>query len=320
LHTAELTVPVWYRNAHWQTILPTLFRRVDFAYQKRERIEMLDGDFLDIDLFQQGSSKLVLLLHGLESSTQQTYMRGMASALSAQGYDIVALNFRGCSGTPNRLFRSYHSGVSEDIKFIFEYLLQYYPQYQYRFAVGFSLGGNVLLKWLGEEQEKLVTKLNAAIAISVPCDLKACAYKLALPQNKIYMNRFLKKLRQKMKTKIPIANGVITQQSLRQVKNFYDFDNLYTAPAHHFIDANDYWKKCSSIHFLPHIQVPTLLLNAQNDPFLTPECFPSATDISNPFVTLYYPKQGGHVGFLEKLQQKIYWHEQQVIHFLGQKL
>jgi predicted alpha/beta-fold hydrolase len=307
------TPPLILRNGHVQTILPTLLRRriPALAYQ-RTTIELSDGDFLDIDSVG-NSKKGVLMLHGLESSSTSAYIVYMAKALLSKGVSVSVLNFRGCSGRPNRLYRSYHSGVTEDFYAALSFCSGIYQSIS---AIGFSLGGNVLLKALGESgKHNIVLPLQKAVAISVPCDLHAGARQLALPSTKLYMKRFVQSFQKKMlhKQQFFAAYGMSTQK-LQSVKTFYELDEVYTAPAHGFASAKEYWAINSSLPYLQNIQVPTLLINAKDDPFLPAECYPV---INNPALCCEYPEHGGHFGFIQLFDKfGEYWHEQRAVNFL----
>lgn len=269
-------------------------RRVPIPDWNRRRIDLPDGDFLDIDILDEGSNKGVLLLHGLEGTTSRTYMRAMARALSGSGASVVGVNFRGCSGEPNRLARSYHSGATEDLRAVLDAIA---GQFEHVQAVGFSLGGNMLLKYLGEEGS--ASRIQRAVAISVPCDLAGSADELAKRQNRLYMWNFMRSLREKMRQKAAAHPGEVDTCGLDSMTTFHEFDDQFTAPLHGFRDAHHYWASCSSMHFLADIRVPTLLLNAKDDPFLSEGCFPDEACSASSFVYLETPERGGHVGFLD---------------------
>ena len=283
-----------FRNPHVHTIWASKVRSVPAPGWTRQRINTPDGDFLDVDLLQAGHPTAVVLLHGLEGSTDRTYMRGMARAVADTGRDVVAVNFRSCSGTPNLLPRSYHSGATEDLRVVLDVLCAGYERIE---GIGFSLGGNLLLKYLGEEGQ--ASRIQAAVAVSVPCDLATSADELAKPGNRLYMWNFMRSLREKMLQKAEQFPGQIDTEGLADMRTFHEFDNRYTAPLHGFRDAADYWASCSSRFFLPDITIPTLLLTAADDPFLSPECYPVDICQSSRHVTLEMPSRGGHVGFLD---------------------
>lgn len=310
--------PRFLRNGHVQTILPRLLhRRLGVSY-RRERLELADGDFLDLDwsLTQSSAgSRLAILSHGLEANAQADYIRGTAAALNAAGWDALAWTFRGCGTETNRLPRFYHSGETGDLGAVIRHATTTRQQAQIA-LVGFSLGGNVTLKYLGEAAPH--PAVVAAAAISVPIDLQSSAR--ALDQrgtNRIYLRRFLRSLIQKVESKSQTFGGRFDVTGLDAVRTFQEFDDRYTAPLHGFRDAADYWRQSSARQFLPAITIPTLLLNARDDPFLTPESFPFAEAESNPCLFFEAPDFGGHVGFLDfAVRGKPVWSERRVVEFL----
>lgn len=305
--------PFFLREGHVQTILPVLWpRRVDVVFE-RERLELEDGDFLDLDWLRQGRARLAIVSHGLEGSSAGGYIRGMAAALSAAGWDVLAWNFRGCSGEPNRLLRSYHSGETGDLGRVVRHAASGGSD---MVLIGFSLGGNVTLKYLGEATPHRSVK--AAVTISVPVDLASCAR--ALDQrlgNRLYLRRFLASLIAKMEAKAVRFPREMDVGGIRSIQSFQEFDDRYTAPIHGFRDAADYWAQSSSRQFLPRIAVPTLLLSARNDPFLTPESFPAVEAENNPMLFLEAPDSGGHVGFLDLAGGMKPWSEGRALEFLA---
>lgn len=285
-------------NKHLQTIIPALWNTFPHVVFERERIITPDHDFLDLDWLKSGSDTLVLVLHGLEGSSDSQYMKRTAKFLQSMGYDCVCLNFRGCSGTPNKVLKSYHSGATDDIHFITQYLTQQHTQYTHFYGVGFSLGGNVLLKFLGEAGN--TSPIQKAIAISVPCDLASGAEILSRGFNRIYLHRFLKRLKAKVKIKEPQFPDAIDYNRLYTSRNFPTFDDTFTAPINGYASAAEYYAKCSSKPFIPAIKTPFVLINALNDPFLSSSCYPTTACSMNPVGTLLTPLFGGHVGFPEK--------------------
>ena len=307
--------PAFLRNAQIQTVLPALFRRVGGGRFERQRIATADGDFIDLDWSRIGSNCVAIVCHGLESSSQEAYMRGMIRAMNRRRWDAVALNFRGCSGEPNRLFRSYHSGETGDLAAVVEKIWES-DEYRSVVLIGFSIGGNVVLKYLGEHGQSGALLPDGAAALSVPCDLKASADQMARTANGFYMRRFLRKMIRKVAHKSDLPGVSIDLEKLRRVADFKAFDDLYTAPAHGFRDAHDYWRQCSSRPYIPRIRVPTLLINARDDPFLAASCFPYAEAKANSCVEFEAPEYGGHVGFITLNRRGEYWHETRVVDFL----
>ncbi|MEK7949634.1 YheT family hydrolase [Luteolibacter soli] len=287
--------PVWLRGGHLQTIVPALFRRVPQVTTRRERIELSDGDFLDLDWATSGSDRLVILSHGLEANSQATYIQGMAGALQRRGWDVLAWNYRGCGGESNRLLKFYHSGASDDLDHVVRHALEVHPASQVD-LVGFSLGGNMTLKYLGEREA--VPRLHRAVAFSVPCDLACSSERLSSPINRnLYMRRFLVSLRRKLVEKRPRFPDQIDLRGAWRIRDFRGFDDRFTAPLHGFRDAADYWARSSSRPFVSRIPIPALLVNAANDPFLGPGCFPREEAENSALFHLEVPEGGGHCGF-----------------------
>lgn len=308
--------PLLLFNKHLQTAYPSLFRRIDASFYDRERITTPDNDFLDLDWIRRGASKVAVISHGLEGNAHRSYVLGMARALSDAGWDVLAMNFRSCSGEINRQLRMYHSGTIDDLHLVVKHTAENY-MYKKIALVGFSMGGNQTLVYLGQNQFSIPDTITKAVVFSVPVDLKSSADRLAGWSNKIYMKRFLKYLRKKIIAKSIMFPGQVSADNFNRVKNFYDFDNRYTAPIHGFENALDYWAKCSSKSFIRNIKIPALIINALNDPFLAPECYPYKESDANKNVTLETPKAGGHVGFVSGYRDCLYWSEARALAFLN---
>lgn len=308
--------PVIFRNHHLHTIYPSLFRRVNGVKFTRERIDTPDGDFVDIDWSRIGSEKLLLAIHGLEGSSRSRYIPGIIHAFQRRGWDGVAYNLRGCSGEPNRTLRFYHSGDTADLDVVVRYVLgdHHYTQLA---IVGFSLGGNITLKYVGERGTSLPKELTHAAAVSTPCDLQSSSWKLAEPSNVLYMRNFLRHFHRKIRMKMQQFPGHISDEGFHEIKNFKDYDDRYTAPIHGFRNAEDYWEKCSAKPFLSGIRIPTLLINAQDDPFLPEACYPVQEARDNSHFFLEIPSFGGHVGFVTKNSHQEYWHESRIAAFMA---
>lgn len=305
----------WYLpGGHIQTIYPFLFRRVEPIAVHGERIDTPDGDFLDLDWTPRKGDRIAIICHGLEGSSRERYAQGMAKALYSHNWDALCWNFRGCSGEPNRALRSYHSGSIDDLQIVIDHIFE--RGYETVVLIGFSLGGNLLLKYLGELGSNVDQRIKAATAFSVPCDLAASSRQLAKPSNSVYMARFMRSLREKIKAKAKAFPEELDTSDLSSMRTFLEFDDKYTAPLNGFADAMDYWTKCSCKFVLDGIRVPTLLVNAKNDPFLTPECYPDAIARGNRFFDLEMPDAGGHVGFPPQLKNGLYWPELRTIRFL----
>ncbi|MFT4550603.1 MAG: putative alpha/beta-fold hydrolase [Pseudoalteromonas tetraodonis] len=305
--------PFGFGNGHLQAIYPALLRRVGLITTRRERIDTPDGDFLDLDWGPRQHGRLAILSHGLEGNSRQPYMQGMARALQQRGWDVLAWNFRGCSGEANRRLYSYHSGATGDLKV----LLEHVDGYESIALVGFSLGGNITLKYLGEAGANIDPRISAAVAFSVPCDLASSADKMAGRAQHLYMARFLKCLRMKIRLKIESHPGEVEDHGLDEMRTFREFDERYTAPMNGFAGAEDYWARCSSKPLLSEIRVPTLLVNAQDDPFLPPECHPHEAAAASEHFFFENPENGGHVGFVLRRAGGEFWSEQRAAEFLG---
>ena len=300
-------------NGHVQTILPVVLpRRIALPFT-RTRLELADGDFLDLDWARAGHTRLAIIAHGLEGSSSQQYVRGMAATLHAAGWDVLAWNFRGCSGEPNRLPRAYHSGDTADLAAVIAHAAADHARIA---LIGFSLGGNVTLKYLGEAPPH--PAVFAAAAISVPLDLASSARALDQRRgNRLYLRRFLVSLIAKIEAKARDFPGKVNADRVRAIRGFQEFDDRFTAPLHGFRDAADYWKRASARQFLPGISLPTLILNARNDPFLTADSMPGPEAAANPSLFLETPDSGGHVGFLDFARGVQPWSERRVAEFLA---
>lgn len=285
---------------HLETIIPHIFRRVKPVDYSRERIETDDGDFLDLDWSATGENKLVIFSHGLEGSSRAKYIQGMIPQFQAQGFDALAWNCRTCGGEMNRTARFYHSGASYDLDAVIEHVLKT-QSYREIFLVGFSMGGNITLKYLGEKGEKVDPRIKKAAVFSVPLDLKSSTEKLSRGMGLIYTGKFVRTLNRKLKLKkAELAKLNIDIQGTYKIFRFSTWDGRFTAPLHGFKDADDYYAKSSARPLLKTIRVPTLIVNALNDPFLGEECFPIEELKGHSFVKLETPSHGGHVGFKEK--------------------
>jgi len=283
----------WLRNAHLQTLYPTLFRPLPRIALRRERVELPDGDFLDLDWAEGDRGPIVLILHGLEGSSRSKYARGLMKAVRARGWRGVVMHFRGCSGEPNRLPRGYHSGETGDPDFIIRLLRQRHPDTPLA-VVGYSLGGNVLLKWLAEQGK--AAPIDAAVAVSVPYRLADSANRLLHGISRLYQKRLVKNLcdsfrRKRERMSMPI------NPSLDRIRSFWDFDNAVTAPLHGFRDANHYYSTVSSRQYLRQICKPVLCIHARDDTFMYPHTAPEPAELS-PAIQLELTEHGGHVGFI----------------------
>jgi len=308
--------PWWPPGGHLQTVIPALFRTRHEPGYDRRRLELPDGDFIDLDWLKKNRPRLAVLIHGLEGSSRSHYMAGMARALAAaeHGWDVLAMNLRGCSGEPNRTLRFYHSGDTSDLRTVLASLPETYSSIA---LIGFSLGGNIVLKYLGEAPGQEDPRVSAAVTYSVPCHLESSAHTLAHPINRLYMKRFLLTLTAKVRDLAHRFPDAVDLSGVEDMRTFLDFDERYTAPLHGFQNARDYWTRSSSRQFLPAIRLPTLLVNAQNDPFLSPECFPVNEVRGHRRLFLECPASGGHLGFPGGQSGSFTWAGERAIRFLN---
>ncbi len=300
------------KNGFITTVYSGLARRVSLP-QDRERITLEDGDFLDLDwsYAKTKSKKLIVLLHGLEGHGQRPYVTGAAKLFNANGIDAVCVNFRGCSGHDNLKYYSYHSGATADLEAVIQHVITQ-RNYSALYLKGISLGANIILKYLGERQTVPV-EVKAAIAVSVPCDLAGAAEALHTLKNKLYHDRFLKHLVKRLEQKQERFPEHLTKAEVASIKTLYDFDEVYTSKAHGFKNAAAYYEACASLQFLPQITRPTLIINALNDSFLSPRCYPVKAAKTNPNLYLEMPNYGGHSGFVAK--NNIYYNERRALDF-----
>ena len=321
VNNSTYKAPVWLPGCHTQTIFPSLFRKVPHVETKRFRFSTPDKDFLNLDIAAAGDARSdvgIILSHGLEGDSRRKYMLGMCLALLPLGWDCICRNFRCCGGEINQGPQMYHSGETNDLHSVIEYCLR--QGYKRLALVGFSMGGNQILKYLGEEPKRVPEAVKAAVVFSVPCDLTGSARELDKFNNRIYMNYFLKSLRQKIKYKHIRYPEYYPLQGLDHIRTFAEFDNRYTAPIHGFASAQDYWTRASSLPHLSKISIPTLMVNAMNDPFLSDACFPVKLAEQSAHFYFEAPDEGGHVGFASPLGERQYWSETRAASFLGSAL
>lgn len=295
--------PLWLPGGHAQTIYAAVAAPRPHVVYRRERWDTPDGDFIDLDwadpepgIQNAGKVPLVALFHGLEGSSQSHYAVALMAALQKTGWRGVVIHFRGCSGEINRLPRAYHSGDSTEINWVLHRLRHLHPTTPL-YAVGVSLGGNALMKWLGEQHENAAGIICAAVAVSAPVDLMAAGDALGHGLNLLYARHFLATMKRKSLAKLGHFPGLFDGGKLRAANTLRMFDDLVTAPLHGFRNTDDYWTRASSKPLLRDIAVPTLLLNARNDPFLPQAALPHAHEVSA-VVTIEFPAAGGHAGFV----------------------
>lgn len=306
--------PRYLWNSHAETIVPSLFRKVTGVNYTRERLELADGDFLDLDWLRGGYQRVVIISHGLEGSSDRHYCKGAAKYFFQRGWDALAWNCRGCSGEINRLPRFYHHGATDDLQTVVNHAIT--KGYNSIALVGFSLGGSITIKYLGENKGHLPPEVRVAATFSVPCDLGSSARQLDQPGGTFYRKRFLSKLRRKVEAKEKLIPEKISAAHFQFIRTFEDFDNYYTAPLHGFANAQDFYAKASCGNYLPDVSVPLLLLSAANDPFLPEACYPRALAAHHTHVFLQITRKGGHVGF--SLQgNEVNWMEVRAFEFIA---
>ncbi len=292
------TAPAWLPGGHAQTIWPILRKGAPPPY-RRERWDTPDGDFIDVDWLampEDAGAPLVVLFHGLEGSSASHYAGALMHALAQRGWGGAVPHFRGCSGEPNRLPRAYHSGDSEEIDWILRRMRERFPQ-RTIFAAGVSLGGNALLKWAGKQEGAACGVVQAVAAVCAPLDLTAAGQALQQGFSLAYAKHFLVSLKANSKAKLARFPEVFDAARMQAARTLYDFDDAVTAPLHGFASATDYWLRASSKPWLGGVRLPTLVLNARNDPFLPHHALPTPQQVSAS-VKLDYPDGGGHVGFV----------------------
>ena len=309
----------WLPGPHSQTVWASLCRRKPRLLLRRERLELADGDFIDLDwTTKRGFGPLVLVLHGLEGSSDSGYTRGMLQTIEARGWRAVVMHFRNCSGEPNRLRHSYHAGATADIDSVLNHLRRRAPEAPPKIAcVGYSLGGNVLLKWLGEQGQQAA--IQAAVAVSVPFLLDAAAQRMNQGLSRLYQWYLLQAMRRNYRRKFknrhdaPVGLG-----ALNRLRDFYRFDDQITAPLHGYVDVHDYYAQASCRPYLPHISTPTLILHANDDPFMLASAIPTAHELSASTI-LELSRCGGHVGFVSGRIPGLgqYWLDQRITDFLS---
>jgi predicted alpha/beta-fold hydrolase len=295
---------LWSLNGHVETIARAYAPVVKFAPTTKEILTLNDGDFIELEWYAGSHKVLFILTHGLEGSARSGYIVQLAQFLNLHGYDVLAWCMRGCGAQLNLLPRAYHSGETDDLDQIVTHALK--AGYQQIVLVGFSLGGNITVKYMGEKAE-IRPQIVAGFAISAPLDLQSAAEQLVKSRNFIYHKYFLTKLTNKLKLKaerFPELKPLLK----KQIKTLIDFDDVYTGPIHGFAGANDYYAKNSGTRFLQSTNKPTFILNAINDPLLTPECFPVTLAEQHKFVHLLSLKKGGHVAFSMDIRLRQMFH------------
>ena len=302
-------------NRHLSTIIPNLLRFTFGVNYQRQRVLTADGDFLDLDWSKVGSEKIIILSHGLESNSRSTYILGMVKHFNNLGYDALAWNFRSCSGEMNWTQGFYHPGQTDDLQLVIDAAMEQ-GNYKEVYLIGFSLGGALTLRYLGEKAHGLQKEIQKAVVFSVPTDLHASALHLSEGSQSIYARAFLLKYRRKMQQKEKMMPGTYDLAAWDQIKTLMDFDEAFSAPWTGMENAEAFYNAFTAKPVIPHIQVPTLIVNAMNDPFLPPACFPCEEARNSEHLYLEVPEMGGHVGFMTVSRSGVYWSEARTQQFL----
>lgn len=313
IRRSSFRAPFWAKNRHVQTIWPRFLQKRKALSVTTERLATPDNDFVDLAWSPQpdNSKGLVVVFHGLEGSIRSHYANDVMASLNNDGWQVVLMHFRGCSGEPNNTTRTYHSGDTRDAMFVLEQLKRRHPE-QLMVAVGFSLGGNMLLKLLGENP--LQKWLHSACVISAPLKLAECSESINKGFSRVYQRYLLASMKRTLLTKMKHLDYShdlsISVPHVREISSFREFDDLVTAPLHGYQDAIDYYEKCSGFNFLKAIHTPTLILHATDDPFMNEKVIPDESDLARA-VTLELSDNGGHVGFMQGTPWRpvIWFHE-----------
>lgn len=313
-YSSYVNYPKWLFNGHLETVIPSIFRKIGGVDYTRERIDTPDQDFLDLDWSCVGSDSLVVISHGLEGSSDRHYAKALVKLFNQQGIDALAWNNRSCSGEMNRGPILYHHGATYDLDSVIQHVAKQ-AIYTSIYLVGISMGGAQTLKYLGEKGFVLNSKIKKAAVYSTPCNLPDSAATLRWKKNAFYKNRFLEKLKAKMRIKGQQYPNLVDLEFLEQVKDFDTFDTHFTAKLHGFKDANDFYQGVSADQHMSNIQIPTLIINALNDPLLYDRCFPVTIAEKSKHIFLEMPKRGGHTGFQVK-GQEFTWAEMRFLDFI----
>jgi predicted alpha/beta-fold hydrolase len=309
--------PLLLRNAHLQTVLGA-FRPAPAASYRRERIDTPDGDFLDLDWAQPerppAGSPLLVISFGMEGDPQRPYVRGLARAFGDAGWNVLVWNYRGTSGEPNRKTHFYHGGLIEDLEAVLQHALRRGVR---RLALaGFSLGGNLTLNYLGRRGVDVPPELAGAVCFSAPCDVEECAVQMNKRGNRLYMNRFLSSFRGKIRAKMQVMPEAIHDRGYETIRTLEDYDARYTVPHFGFDSVPAFYRHVSSRHVAAAVRIPTLVVNALDDPLMGPSCHPREAAATNPHLHLETPAHGGHLGFLRGPGHARNWMEERALAFL----
>ncbi len=317
--SSKFDAPSFMKNGHFQTMYPFFFRKVGSVVFERSRVELDDGDFVDVDRLENGEfDELVILSHGLEGNSQTGYIKGMAKILhQTTKMDITAWNMRSCSGELNRKGRFYHAASCDDLNQVIKHSLTQ-KKYKKVHLIGFSMGGNLTTFYAAKYGNSKISEVSSAAVFSSPIHLESAINKLNETSiGNFYAESFLTTMRKKSLQKQRLGLLDLDPKDIKACKSFIDFDNLITAPTHGFKDAFDYYNEASASHIIGQVKIPTLLVQSKDDPFLTKKCFPIREAHRNPYLHLEITKTGGHIGFMTLLDKGLYfWGEQRAAQFL----
>lgn len=305
-----------FKNTHFSTIYASLLRQMPNISFKRERINTPDGDFLDLDWSKVGGRKLIVILAGLEGKSKSLYARSAIHYFNKRGWDALAMNYRGCSGEPNRLLRGYHMGASDDVKLTIDHAIKRH-NYQEIVIIGYSLGGNLALKYVGEMGRRLPPQVTSTISFSVPMDIQKSDERLNKWYNWHYLKWFMFPLNWKAnQKKRQYPEALKNYHGCLMSGNFVYFDTNFTAPANGFPDVETYWQASSCQPHLMNIKIPSLVVSALNDTFISSNCYPLEAATHNPNLYLEMPEYGGHCGFIRNFFEQEWWMEERAFDFV----
>ncbi len=297
IHSTAYKRPFYLPHRHLETLVPSLTRRPRGVIYDRETIDILDGDFLNLDWVKSGHDRLMIFSHGLEGDSTSTYALGMVKAFRQHDWDVLAWNCRSCGGEMNRNFRLYHHGNSDDLGEVIEYVLKNYPQYKQIVLAGVSMGGAINLKYLGEKGNQVDNKIIASVGFSVPTHLPHSVDTMHMKGNGIYRRFFLKNLREKVRIKAQQFPGRLDLTDFEKIDNLYTFADRFSAPMYGYDSGKAFYESVSALPHLANIQTPSLVVNAWNDPMLHGDCYPVDIAEGSDFLQLELLDHGGHVGF-----------------------
>ena len=307
--------PFGFSNGHVQTIFPGFLRHERAMPYARERIDTPDGDFLDLDWCRAGSDRVAVVSYGMESDSQTPYVAAMARALNDAGWDALVWNYRSCGGEPNRKVHFYHGGLVDDLHTVLTHALAT-GRYRRAALVGFSLGGNLSLNYLGRRRKDVPAALERAVIVSAPTDVAECAKMMHHGMNRFYAWLFLRAFRRRIQKKMKTMPGVIDDHGFEDLRTLEEYDERYTVPHFGFDTVPNFYRAVSSRYVVDQVAIPTLIISAKNDPLMGPDCYPIEAARTNPNVFLEMPESGGHLGFITFPRNRPWWMERRVLEFL----